>query len=186
MILIFKDFKILKVGKADVLNCWTLGLISITKFNRWLISHFCPVILARIHSARVSWTILTKNKGHISARIYLARVISAFVGWIISADKHFCPEYSGKASAKIGLNKWGTFLHELLAATFKSGQGQLFQQGHYVARNAKQDIQSSWIFGSSFWRPNTCKDSPRSAYFPLLLQLGRWESAACVTDSQGK
>ena len=46
-----------------------------------------------------------KNKGHISARIYLARVISAFVGWIISADKHFCPEYSGKVSAKIGLNK---------------------------------------------------------------------------------
>ena len=91
-----------------MLNYRTLRLISIEKFNRWLITHFCPVILARIDPAGMGWTILTKNKGHISARIYLARVISAFVGWIISTDKHFCPEYSGKASAKIGLNKWRT------------------------------------------------------------------------------
>ena len=69
---------------------------------------FLPGYYGTIDSASLSWTILTKNTGHIPARIYLARIISAFVGWIISADKQFCPEYSGKVSAKIGLNKWGT------------------------------------------------------------------------------
>ena len=94
-------------------------------------THFCPVILARIDSASLSWTILTKNKGHISARIYLTRVISAFVGWIISAGKHFCPENSGKASAKIGLNEWGTFLHKKFWPPHsKVSRTQLFQQGH--------------------------------------------------------
>ena len=152
MILNFKDFYInFKVRKADVLNYWTLRLISIEKFNRWLITHFCPVILARIDPAGMGWTILTKNKGHISARIYLARVISAFVGWIISTDKHFCPEYSGKASAKIGLNKWRTlFAQNFWPPHSKVSRTQLFQQGHYLAKNAKMGMESSWIFESSF------------------------------------
>ena len=176
------------------LNYWTLRLISISKFNRWLITHFCLIILARIHSARLSWSILTKNIGHISARIYLAQVISAFVGWIISADKHFARNILAKIQPRLAWISEGRFCTENFGRHIQKWPGTIIPT-RTLATNAMMDIQSSWIFESSFFLmiklgefPCFCKDSPTVGpkYFPLLLQHGRWELADCVTDSQGK
>ena len=56
----------------------------------------------------------------------------------------FCLKNFGKASAKIGLNKRGTFLHKnLWTPHSKVSRTQLFQQGHYFAKNAKKKIKDS-------------------------------------------
>ena len=156
-----------------MLNYWTLRLIPIKKFNRWLITHFCPVILARIDSAGLSWTILTKNKGHISARIYLARVISAFVGWIISAKNIFARNILAKFQPRLAWISEGRFLHiNFWPPHNKVSRTQLFQQGHYLQKMPKAFSHLEYL-SRVFGEQTLAKIPPRSAQI-LPTSFATW------------